>query len=84
MGSNRSQDESSQLSEKPGETISQTSDINPKAKETTKAKQLPHKYAAIMKDADSPIDESSIEKLYDQLYAGVLLDQNRKVSPNPT
>ncbi|CBI27170.3 lectin-like [Vitis vinifera] len=78
MGSSWSQDESSQLSEKPGETLSQTLDINTKAKETIQAKQLPYNYAAIMKDADSPINESSIEKLNDQLYAGVLLNGNRK------
>ena len=44
------------------------------------APQVPHNYEAIIKDADSPIDNSSTDKLYDQLQAGVFLNQKRKAS----
>lgn len=40
----------------------------------------PHNYEEILKDADASVDRSSIEKLYDQLYAGVFLSQNKKAS----
>ncbi|XP_022715456.1 protein PHLOEM PROTEIN 2-LIKE A1-like [Durio zibethinus] len=40
--------------------------------------QLPHNYEFILKDADSPVDISSIDKLFSQLHAGVFLNQKRK------
>ncbi|GAV64363.1 PP2 domain-containing protein [Cephalotus follicularis] len=50
-------------------------DTKVKSVEKTAEVKLPHNYEAIIKDADSPIDK---EKLYDQLCAGVFLNQNRK------
>ncbi|XP_058198258.1 lectin-like [Rhododendron vialii] len=40
--------------------------------------KLPHNYEAIVKHADSPFDSSSTEKLYNQLQAGVFLNQEKK------
>lgn len=42
---------------------------------------LEHNCAAILKDAGSPVDNSSKERLNEQPYAGVLLNQNTKASP---
>lgn len=60
------------------------SDESNKASEITRAEEekvaLPHNYEAILKDADSPIDKSSPEKIYEQLYGGVFLNQKKKVS----
>ena len=42
---------------------------------------LAHNCEAILKDAGSPVDNSSKERLYEQLYAGVLLNLNTKASP---
>ncbi|XVF87047.1 hypothetical protein PTKIN_Ptkin18bG0089300 [Pterospermum kingtungense] len=39
---------------------------------------LPHNCEAILKDADSPMDMSSMDKLLSQLYSGVFLNQKRK------
>ncbi|KAK8546846.1 hypothetical protein V6N13_093885 [Hibiscus sabdariffa] len=47
------------------------------SKETEKI-QLPHNYEAILKDADSPVDMSSMDKLFSQLHSGVFLNRNRK------
>jgi hypothetical protein len=44
-----------------------------------KQQQLPHNYEAIVKDADSPINNSA-EHLFGHLYAGILLNQKRKAS----
>lgn len=44
--------------------------------------KLPHNYEAILKDADSPVDMSSMDKFIFQLYAGVFLNQKRKVTLN--
>lgn len=44
--------------------------------------KLPHNYEAIVKHADSPFDDSSTEKLYNQLQAGVFLNQEKKASFN--
>ncbi|KAM7530249.1 hypothetical protein LguiB_033659 [Lonicera macranthoides] len=53
-----------------------------KASEIMRAEEekvaLPHNYEAILKDADSPIDKSSPEKIYEQLYGGVFLNQKKK------
>ncbi|KAK2975492.1 hypothetical protein RJ640_005801 [Escallonia rubra] len=43
-----------------------------------KSPKKPHNCEAILKDADIPIDRSSVEKLLDQLYAGVFLNKKRK------
>ncbi|XVF40047.1 hypothetical protein PTKIN_Ptkin01aG0081100 [Pterospermum kingtungense] len=40
--------------------------------------QFPHNYEAILKEADSPVDMSSKDKLLSQLHAGVFLNQKRK------
>ncbi|KAA8544784.1 hypothetical protein F0562_019512 [Nyssa sinensis] len=75
MGSGLSQDEAtSQTSEEPRKTnITET-----QTQTTTQQILLPHNYDDIVKDADSPIDNSSVDKLYDQLYAGVFLNRKRK------
>jgi hypothetical protein len=58
---------------KPSETI---------AKEAAeKAAPLSHNNEAILKDADSPIEKSSLDRLYDQLHAGELSNQKGKASP---
>ncbi|XP_021294754.1 lectin-like [Herrania umbratica] len=50
-----------------------------KAMEKTEAIiQLPQNYKAILKDADSPVESSSMDKLLSQLHAGVYLNQKRK------
>ncbi|XP_058757195.1 protein PHLOEM PROTEIN 2-LIKE A1-like [Vicia villosa] len=43
-------------------------------------KQLsfPHNYENILKDADSPVNKSSREKMFDQLHAGVFLHRKTK------
>ncbi|KAJ8763743.1 hypothetical protein K2173_003525 [Erythroxylum novogranatense] len=40
--------------------------------------KLPHNCEAILREADSPLDWSSLDKLYDQLLTGVSLKQKRK------
>ncbi|KAL3575625.1 hypothetical protein D5086_023726 [Populus alba] len=45
---------------------------------TVKEVKLPHNSEAILRDADSPVDRSSVDKLYDQLSTGVFLNQKRK------
>lgn len=61
-----------------GETRASGSGENtPKKAEEVK---LPHKFEAIVADADSHIDKSSNGKLYEQLYSGVFLNQKRKAS----
>ncbi|XP_060192644.1 lectin-like [Lycium barbarum] len=49
-----------------------------KTTEATKVLRFPHNYEEILKEADSSVDRSSIDKLYDQLHAGVFLNQKRK------
>ncbi|CAN4080349.1 unnamed protein product [Withania somnifera] len=46
--------------------------------ESTRVLRFPHNYEEILKEADSSVDRSSMDKLYDQLYAGVFLNQKRK------
>ncbi|KAA8544785.1 hypothetical protein F0562_019511 [Nyssa sinensis] len=78
MGSGSSRHKAtSQTSEEPRKT----NIIETQTQTTTQQILLPHKYEDIVKDADSPIDNSSIDKLYDQLYAGVFLNRKRKASP---
>lgn len=42
--------------------------------------QLPKNYEAILEDADSQIDNSSSDRLYEQLYSGIFLNQKKKVT----
>lgn len=49
---------------------------------TVKEVKLPHNCESILRDADSPVDRSSVDKLYDQLSTGVFLNQKRKVKIN--
>lgn len=42
--------------------------------------KLGHGFEAILKDADLPVDRSSLDKLYDQLYAGIFLNKRTKAS----
>ncbi|KAL5731480.1 hypothetical protein ACHQM5_004204 [Ranunculus cassubicifolius] len=46
--------------------------------EVKEVAKLPYNYENIIKDADSPINIPSTEKLYDHLYSGVFLNQNKK------
>lgn len=93
MGTGSSKEDSSsqlQPNEKPSQNESQNFAIAAKPADNTKetkvceAKEaevkLPHMYEAIVKDADSPIDKSSVDKLYDQLCYGVFLNQKSKAS----
>ncbi|KAK2991703.1 hypothetical protein RJ640_019495 [Escallonia rubra] len=51
----------------------------PQPQPQPQAPKKPHNCEVILKDADiPPIDWSSVEKLPDQLYAGVFLNQKRK------
>lgn len=64
-------------------TVNETKEVQvceAKESEKTAAVKLPWNYEAIIEDADSPIDKSSKEKLYDQLCSGVFLNQKRKAS----
>lgn len=42
--------------------------------------QLPKNYEAILEEADSQIDKSSSDKLCEQLYSGLFLNQKKKVT----
>ncbi|KAK9267216.1 hypothetical protein L1049_009636 [Liquidambar formosana] len=77
MGASWSQGEVS-LSKETSESVSQSCDTNTRGNETATEVKLPHNYEAIVKDADSPIDKSSMNKLYEKLHAGVFLNQKRK------
>ncbi|KAJ4827515.1 hypothetical protein Tsubulata_038361, partial [Turnera subulata] len=82
------------LNEAKSKTVEKASEIKlqPKAEEKpaadakiseTKAKAAaalkhPHNYEAILRDADSVIDRTSVDKLYDQLYTGVFLKRKRQ------
>ncbi|XP_050898610.1 protein PHLOEM PROTEIN 2-LIKE A1 [Lathyrus oleraceus] len=52
-----------------------------KAKYETQSAQLsfPHIFERILRDADSPVDRSSKEKLFDQLHGGVYLHDKTKM-----
>lgn len=51
-----------------------------RANQTKAEAPLPHNCEEILKHADSPVDRTSREKLYDQLYAGVYLNQKKRAS----
>jgi len=61
-------------------TIVKSSETQSAAKPLIKELSLPHNYEHILKDADSPVDKSSREKICDQLYAGVFLHHTTKAS----
>ena len=96
MGASQSQDLKPNVENNSIEPQNQESNVQPKEKtadpelvdatsrplEKTKKIQLPHNYEAILKDADSPVDMSSMDKLLSQLHAGVFLNQKRKVTEN--
>lgn len=69
------------LNEEPRKIMPQSSKSTEtnKTKEATRVLRFPHNYEEILKEADSSVDRSSMDKLYDQLYAGVYLNQKRKV-----
>ncbi|KAI3432951.1 uncharacterized protein J3R85_007379, partial [Psidium guajava] len=56
----------------------ETIEDDPETPKQTTARRPPHNYMAILKDADKPIDSSSKEKLCEQLYDGVLLNNKKK------
>ncbi|CAK9187151.1 unnamed protein product [Ilex paraguariensis] len=79
MGAGLSQDKANATqSDKEQRESSEIPVINADTTEKRSEVKLPHRYEAILKDADSPIDSSSTEKLYEQLYAGVFLNKKRK------
>ncbi|KAL5545321.1 hypothetical protein UlMin_009105 [Ulmus minor] len=53
-------------------------DNKDKAAEKIPAVKLRYSFEAIIKEADIPLDKSSIEKLQSQLQAGIFLNQRRK------
>ncbi|XP_021890035.1 lectin-like [Carica papaya] len=82
MGTNWSQGEAPEF-EPRGRVLqihveSQNYDTEAKVEEKTVEKNLPHSFEGIIKNSDSDIDRSSVKKLYDQLHAGVFLNQKRK------
>lgn len=81
------------LSETESSTVGKAAEVKAKAEEKgldaklceTKAKatgeiKFPYNYDHILRDADSPIDRTSMQKLYDQLCSGIFLNQKRKAS----
>ncbi|PWA73923.1 phloem protein 2-A1 [Artemisia annua] len=80
MGSRLSREANRQQSEaSPTKNTSQTHEKNHNTKTvalttSTLSNNLPHEFEAIIKDADTVIDKSSIDKLYD----GVFLNKKRK------
>ena len=98
MGASQSQDLKPNVENNSIKPQNQESNVQPKEKtadpELVDAKsramektekiqiQLPHNYEAILKDSDSPVDFSSMDKLLSQLHAGVFLNQKRKVTEN--
>ncbi|CAI9782229.1 unnamed protein product [Fraxinus pennsylvanica] len=77
MGQRLSQDTDSES------TIEEPNHAQPQIKNTDHAKEiqtvsLPHNCDNILKDADTPVDKSLTNNLYDQLRAGVFLNQKRK------
>lgn len=79
MGSGFSQEANTQHSEISETRENNHNNNNTKTKLattiTTRPNSLPHDCEAILKDADTVIDKSSL----DQLYVGVFLNKNRKV-----
>ncbi|KAG2688087.1 hypothetical protein I3760_09G077500 [Carya illinoinensis] len=75
MGAGRSH--SLQPNEEPSQTETQNSDTRAKVVAQVKVKP-PHNYEVLLRDADSPVDRSSMDKLYDQLCSGVLLNHKRE------
>ena len=72
-----------EVKEKSTETQPSATANKAKAVENIRAAPLAlaHNYEAILKDAGPPVDNSSKERLHEQLCAGVLLNQNTKASP---
>ncbi|KAK4710667.1 hypothetical protein R3W88_005180 [Solanum pinnatisectum] len=68
------------LNEEPRKIMPQSSKSTEtnKTMEATRVLRFPHNYEEILKEADSSVDRSSVDKLYDQLYTGVYLNQKRK------
>lgn len=59
-------------------TVVKSNETQSATKPLIKELSLPHNYEYILKDADSPVDKSSREKMCDQLYAGVFLHHKTK------
>ncbi|XVF25380.1 hypothetical protein REPUB_Repub13aG0208000 [Reevesia pubescens] len=92
MGASQSQDSQPNVENRSINPQNQESNVQPMEKtadpELVDAKsrdmekpqkiQLPHNCEAILKDADSPVDMSSMDKLLSQLHTGVFLNQKRK------
>jgi hypothetical protein len=84
MGTGGSKDGAPQVPKDPKTSKSVIPQSSDKGSRVTEAKTaevklpLPHNYEAIIKDADSPVDNSSTEKLYNQLQGGIFLNQKKK------
>ncbi|KAH7837926.1 hypothetical protein Vadar_019626 [Vaccinium darrowii] len=82
MGTGGSKDGAPQVPTDPKTSKSVIPQSSGKGSRVTEAKtaevKLPHNYEAIIKDADSPVDNSSTEKLYNQLRGGIILNQKKK------
>jgi len=61
-------------------TVVKSNETQSATKPLIKEQSLPHNYEQILKDADSPVDKSSREKMCDQLYAGVFLHHKTKAN----
>ncbi|KAK6797074.1 hypothetical protein RDI58_004775 [Solanum bulbocastanum] len=68
------------LNEEPRKIMPQSSKSTEtkKTMEAARVLRFPHNYEEILKEADSSVDRSSLDKLYDQLYTGIYLNQKRK------
>ncbi|XP_022142434.1 lectin-like [Momordica charantia] len=75
MGSGWSEEQAAQSQPPPPATGSAASHGGAKVAEV---KQLGHGLEAILKDADSAVDRSSMDKLHDQLHAGIFLNKRTK------
>ncbi|KAL3654582.1 hypothetical protein CASFOL_001567 [Castilleja foliolosa] len=77
MGSGLSHDEANNEGSTLNNNAPESNNANHKPSQSKKQVSLPHKYEDILKHADSPVDKST-DKLLEQLYAGVVLNQNKK------
>ncbi|XP_065852490.1 protein PHLOEM PROTEIN 2-LIKE A1-like [Euphorbia lathyris] len=76
MGASWSEDEEATQSQSQSQTNTKTN-IQKNTAIAIEVK-LPCNYQSIIKEADSPLDTSSSQKLYDQLCNGIFLTQNKK------
>ncbi|XP_051128991.1 uncharacterized protein PHLOEM PROTEIN 2-LIKE A4-like [Andrographis paniculata] len=79
MGAEVSQDKGADPNVKdPSSNSSESNGTEAKTHQNTTQVILPHNCEEILKHADSSVDRSSKNKLLEQVYAGVFLNQNKK------